>query len=173
MSSPDSPPDPIPGTSHEATLDRLAEAPSRTWRLFVVAHARIVEQIEQDLAAAGLPPLAWYDVLWTLEQAPEHELRLHELAEQVLLSRSNITRLSDRLEAAGLICRRRCPKDRRGAYAVLTEVGLAMRSRMWQVYAAGIQRYFAAHLSESELATISAGFERVLAALPERTSEGR
>jgi DNA-binding MarR family transcriptional regulator len=126
-----------------SAMNGLDEARSRMWKLFLTAHGTITEQIERDLDAAGLPPLAWYSVLWALERAPKHELRLHELAEEILLTRSNITRLIDRLEEAKLLCRRRCPKDRRGAYAGLTVEGLAMRKKMWEVYSQGIDQYFA------------------------------
>lgn len=144
------------------TVTALDEASSRMWKLFLTTYVTVTEQIERDLEAVGLPPLAWYSVLWTLERSPNHELRLHELAEEVLLSRSNITRLIDRLEAANLLGRRRCPKDRRGAYAVLTEEGLAMRQKMWEVYSQGIAQYFASHLSADEVNTLTQVFSRLL-----------
>jgi DNA-binding MarR family transcriptional regulator len=140
----------------------LHESHSSLWRVFLTAYTTITEKIERDLAAADLPPLTWYDVLWTLEQAPDHRLRLHELAEKILLSRSNLTRLLDRLEAAGLLCRERCPNDRRGAYAVLTDAGMTMRQRMWPLYAEGIAKYFTAHLSPKEVTIMHQALERVL-----------
>lgn len=140
----------------------LDEAQSRMWRLFRTTYVAVVEQIEQDLEAAGLPPLIWYSVLWTLEQAPNHEMRLHELAQEVFLSRSNVTRLIDRLEAAGCLCRKRCAVDRRGAYAVLTEEGLALRQQMWAVYSKGIAAYFTDHLSEAEVQILDGVFDRAL-----------
>lgn len=143
-------------------MNGLDESSSRMWKLFLTTYVTVTEQIERDLEAAGLPPLAWYSVLWALERSPNHELRLHELAEEVLLSRSNITRLIDRLEEANLLCRRRCPKDRRGAYAVLTEDGLAMRQKMWEVYSQGIAQYFANHLSANEVNTFTQVFSRLL-----------
>ena len=87
---------------------------SRAWRLFLVAHAVLLERIESQLRRAGLPPLAWYDVLWELEKATDRKLRMHELATRIVLSRSNLTRLADRLESAKLICRGKCANDRRG-----------------------------------------------------------
>ena len=87
---------------------------SRAWRLFLVAHAVLLERIESQLRRAGLPPLAWYDVLWELEKATDRKLRMHELATRIVLSRSNLTRLADRLESAKLICREECANDRRG-----------------------------------------------------------
>ncbi|MBF2026167.1 MAG: MarR family transcriptional regulator [Oscillatoriales cyanobacterium C42_A2020_001] len=142
--------------------DRLDEARSRMWRLFRTTYVTVTEQIEKDLEQAGLPPLLWYSVLWALERAPDHEMRLHELAEEVFLSRSNITRLIDRLEAAVLLCRKRCPLDRRGAYAALTNEGLAMRQKMWAVYSEGIAQYFTDHLSQDEVQVLDAVFDRAL-----------
>lgn len=147
---------------NSTTMNGLDESSSHMWKLFLTTYVTVTEQIERDLEAAGLPPLAWYSVLWALERSPNHELRLHELAEEVLLSRSNITRLIDRLEEANLLCRRRCPKDRRGAYAVLTEDGLAMRQKMWEVYAQGIAQYFTNHLSAHEVNTLTQVFSRLL-----------
>ncbi|GAB4192667.1 MAG: MarR family transcriptional regulator [Coleofasciculaceae cyanobacterium] len=133
------------------------------WRLFLTTHAILVERVEQDLANAGLPSLAWYDVLWALEEAPDRRLRLHELADAIVLRRSNLTRLVDRLEAAGLVCRKSCPSDRRGAFAEITEAGLAMRKQMWSVYAPSIAQYFAIHLSDIEVDVLTKVLERLLA----------
>lgn len=129
---------------------KLSKAHNLAWRKFLVAHVVLIEQIEQDLAQAALPPLSWYDVLFTLSEAPEQRLRLHELAQAVLLSRSNLTRLVDRLEVAGLIQREQCPSDRRGAFAVITDEGGKMLDRMWTVYRQAIEKYFACHLDANE-----------------------
>lgn len=137
---------------------------NRLWRFFLTAHTRLLEQMEADLSEADLPPMDWYDVLYTLKEAPNYRLRLSELAEKVLLSRSNLTRLVDRLERAGLIRRESCPSDRRGTYAVLTEAGLAMQQKMWQTYGASIASEFAAHIEEDEAQVLQQVFERLLAA---------
>ncbi len=107
----------------------------------------------------------WYDVLLTLKEAPEYRLRLSDLAEKMLLSRSNLTHLVDRLEKAGLLYRERCPRDRRGTYAVLTEAGLAMQQQMWTVYAEGIAEYFGSHLDDEELKVMQRVLERMLKAV--------
>lgn len=139
------------------------------WRLFITAHARLIEQIDGELAAAECIPLQWYDVLIELVEAPEHRLRMSELAARVVLSRSTITRLADRLEAEGLLERQRSPTDRRGAYAVLTERGRAAVRKAWPVYAQGIAQHFARHMSEEEAGTIAAVFMRTLDALAKPT----
>jgi DNA-binding MarR family transcriptional regulator len=132
-------------------MAKLSKTHILAWRKFLTAHLILVEQIERDLAAANLPPLSWYDVLFALSEAPEQKLRLHELAETVLLSRSNLTRLVDRLEGAKLIQREQCPNDRRGAFAVITGAGLIMRDQIWVAYSQAIQEYFACHLNADEV----------------------
>lgn len=142
----------------------LDESRSAAWRIFLTAHALLNELIEQELAQAGLPPMAWYDVLFVLSSSPDRRLRMHKLADAIILRRSNLTRLVDRLEASGLVCRKTCASDRRGAFAEITEEGLAMRQRMWPVYAQAIAKYFAIHLSDAEVETIIHALGRVIAA---------
>ena len=132
------------------------------WPLFLTVQAVLVEQIEARLAAAQLPPLAWYDVLWGLERAPERRLRMSELADKVVLSRSNLTRLVDRLEEVGLVARERSAEDRRGAYAVLTDKGQEMRRRMWPPYQAAIRELFESRLSEPEAELMATVLRRLL-----------
>ena len=146
--------------SNHLPLDGLR---SSLWRLFLTAHTRLLERMEQALAEADLPSMDWYDVLYTLKEAPDHRLRLSELAEKVLLSRSNLTRLVDRLERAGLLCRESCPSDRRGTFAVLTEAGLAMQERMWVVYSDAIASYFAAHIDDDEAQMLQPLLKRLIA----------
>jgi DNA-binding MarR family transcriptional regulator len=130
---------------------KLSKAQNLAWRKFLLAHVLLLEQIEQDLTEASLPPLSWYDVLFALSEAAQHKLRLHELAQAVLLSRSNVTRLVDRLEAAGLVEREQCPIDRRGSFAVITDAGFTTLDQMWLVYGQGIEKYFASHLDATEV----------------------
>src|SRR5947209_13425413 len=106
--------------------DRIDEFHLAAWRAFINAHASVINRIEEDLAEAGQLPLTSYDVLVALAEAPGQRLRMNELAARVVvLSRSGVTRLADRLEAEGLLRRERTAADRRGAYAVITERGLA------------------------------------------------
>jgi DNA-binding MarR family transcriptional regulator len=142
-------------------FDSLREA---AWRSLLVAYAVVIERIERELAEAGLPSLSWYDVLLELDIASEKRLRMHELARAVVLSRSGLTRLVDRLEGAGLLRREPDPVDRRGSFAVLTEEGTAMRRRMWPIYARGIAEHFGRHLTDEEAQAITRVLERVIAA---------
>jgi DNA-binding MarR family transcriptional regulator len=142
------------------------ETARSAWPLLITAHARLIERMEEDLAAAGLPELAWYDVLWALERA-DGRLRLHELAREVVLSRSNLTRLVDRMEDAGLVRREPAEEDRRGYFAVITPRGLGMRRKMWPIYSRAIEAHFDRHLTQSEQQTLGAAFRRLLDAMRE------
>ena len=124
--------------------------PSHTWALMLGAHARLLAAMEQRLKHAGLPSLEWYDVLWALEQAPDHRLRMNALAERLMLTRFNATRLVDRLEEEGLVSRQRAKEDRRGAEAVLTAKGRTLRARMWPTYRAAIEEIVNRHLSGAQ-----------------------
>jgi DNA-binding MarR family transcriptional regulator len=137
------------------------------WRAFITAYALVMERIERELAEAGLPPLGWYDVLLELSVAPERRLRMHELARAVVLSRSGLTRLVDRLEQAGLLRREPDPADRRGSFAILTDEGAAMRERMWPIYARGIAEHFGKHLNDEEVDVLTGALKRVLSAARE------
>jgi DNA-binding MarR family transcriptional regulator len=131
------------------------------WRAFLTAHARAVAAIERDLAAGDFIPLTWYDVLVPLSESPGGRLRLHELADRVVLSRSGLTRLVDRLERAGLLRREPCLTDRRGAFAVLTDAGAAALRQTWPIYARSINEHFARHVSAAEAELIAAALGRV------------
>ena len=113
------------------------------WRALLRAHATATDRIEAMLAEASLPSLAWYDVLWTIYRSPDKQLRHFELADEMVMSRSGLSRMIDRIQAAGLIERRSCPSDRRGQHLAVTEAGQEMLRKMWPVYEAGITEHFA------------------------------
>ena len=134
------------------------------WAVLLTAHATLTGKIEDALAGAKLPPLAWYDVLWELEKAEGGRLRMHELARRIVLSRSNLTRLADRLEHAGLIAREDTPHDRRGYHCVITRAGLAMRKKMWPAYKAEIERLFSRHITVGEARAVGEALARAVKA---------
>ena len=137
------------------------------WAVLLTTHATLIEKIESALAEAKLPPLGWYDVLWELEKAEGGKLRMHELARRIVLSRSNLTRLADRLENAKLIEREDTPHDRRGYHCVITRAGLALRRKMWLVYKAEIERLFSKHITVEEARTIGDALARAVKAARE------
>jgi DNA-binding MarR family transcriptional regulator len=118
------------------------------FRSFMSAHALLVAAIERALSEAELPPLSWHDVLVVLEAQPEARMRPHELADAIVLSRSGLSRLLDRMEAEGVLRRERCSGDRRGAYAVITEAGQETLAAMRPVYRRTVEAHFLPQLGE-------------------------
>jgi DNA-binding MarR family transcriptional regulator len=145
-------------------MTRDDDPKSHAWAVLLSAQATLIEKIETVLAQAKLPPLAWYDVLRELEKAEGGSLRMHELARRIVLSRSNLTRLADRLEDAKLIERTDTRHDRRGYDCVVTRAGLAMRKKMWPVYKAEIERLFSRHVTVEEARTIGVALARAVKA---------
>lgn len=132
------------------------------WRLFITAHARIISAIDHDMAAADVIPLNWYDVLIELYEAPDRRLRMSDLAERVILTRSGLTRLVDRLEQNNYIIRETDPHDRRGFYAVLTDAGVTAMRAAWPVYAQGIRDLFAHYMDQDQAQMMADLFEKIL-----------
>ncbi|MFZ4814847.1 MAG: MarR family winged helix-turn-helix transcriptional regulator [Phototrophicaceae bacterium] len=141
--------------------DTLPPTTLHAWRLFLTAHRLLIADIDRRLAAAEQIPLNWYDVLIELYEAPDQKLRMADLAQRVLLTRSGLTRLVDQLEAKGYLRRELDPDDRRGFYAILTDAGVAAMRAAWPIYAAGIQQLFGSHLSAEEAAVLVRLFERM------------
>lgn len=142
----------------------LTDPTIRAWARLLKAQKLLLEGVQEALSEAGLPPLEWYDVLIELKTAPEQRLRLFDLGERIVLSRSNLTRLLDRLEKEGLVSRDHCAEDRRGLYAVLTPAGLAMQKTMWPVYQSAIQNLFGQHYSADEAVQLATLLERLTGA---------
>jgi DNA-binding MarR family transcriptional regulator len=140
---------------------QLEQSRLAAWRSFLTAHVVLINQIERELVEAGVVPLSWYDVLFALYEAPGQRLRMNELASAIVLSRSGLTRLVDRLEAEGLLKREQSASDRRGAFAVLTEKGVEAMREAWPVYAKGINEYFARFLSDEEARVVTEVFSRM------------
>jgi DNA-binding MarR family transcriptional regulator len=140
--------------------ERVPEPHLSAWRAVLNAHAAVVGRVEQALAEAGLPPLAWYDLLWALRRAPDRRVRMAGLADSLTLSRGGLTKLADRLEAAGLLRREPAGDDGRGLYAVLTDAGDEMLRRMWPVYARVLRESFVDAISPDEAVVIATALER-------------
>ena len=144
-----SPVDVPPGVRSTPTQDQLS-----AWRSFLRAHATIIRALEGELVADQDLSLAAYDVLVQLAEAPERRLRMTELADAVLLSRSGVTRLVDRMENAGLVSRCRVASDGRGVAAQLTDAGLSRLRVASRTHLAGVLRHFVARLPEDDLAAL-------------------
>ncbi|MFC4050520.1 MarR family winged helix-turn-helix transcriptional regulator [Actinomadura syzygii] len=131
------------------------------WRAMLRAHARIARRLQADLLARhGLAPGS-YDVLTNLGEAPGGRLRMNDLADRVLLSRSGLTRLVDRMERAGLVVRQSCPSDARGLYAVLTAAGRDRLDEATPTYRRGVRDYLLSHLDEPDLRALGHLLDRL------------
>jgi DNA-binding MarR family transcriptional regulator len=134
---------------------RPSDAAVEAWVSLIRTQQALLQKVERDLDAAGLPPLEWYDVLLELERAPERRLRHRELHPRLLVAKYNLSRLIDRLEGKGLVRRSPVEEDARGAYIAITEDGCALRRRMWPVYAGAIERHFAGRLDADDIARLA------------------
>ena len=135
--------------------------PLDVWRGFLRTHARLVDVLGAELEQACDLPLTWYDVLVNLAHSPDGALRMNELAGAVLLSRSGLTRLVDRMQAAGYVERRACPSDRRGALAVLTPAGRDRLRAASPVHLKGITEHFLDKLDADDLAALAQAWAKV------------
>src|SRR5215468_3365969 len=115
-----------------AMPERLpSDAVIRAWTRLIRAQQAALSAVEADLKAAGFPPLGWYDVLLELSRAEGDGLRPFALEQKLLLAQYNLSRLLDRLEAAGYIERLVCVEDGRGQIVAITASGRALVKRMW------------------------------------------
>jgi DNA-binding MarR family transcriptional regulator len=135
------------------------------WRTFLIAHARITRRLDDELQAAHGLSLAEYDALLQIASAPNRRVRMNVLAERVILSRSGITRLVDRLEAQGSVERIACETDARGQEARLTASGLERLRSAARTHLDGVHRYFLDRLGADELSALEASLGRVSAPL--------
>ncbi len=133
------------------------------WRSFLRAHAQVTRALEAELAAEVGLALTDYDVLVQLEIAPERRLRMSELADALLLSRSGATRLVDRLVAEGLVERVVCETDRRGQWASLTDAGHRRLRDATPTHLRGVGEHFLDRLGPDDLAAL----ERMLGPIAE------
>jgi DNA-binding MarR family transcriptional regulator len=134
------------------------------WRLLLEAHATVTELLEHELVTERGLPLTRYDVLLNLAEAPEGRLRMQELSASVLLSKSGLSRLVDRMVEAGLVRRERCEDDRRGWFAVLTDQGRSALRRAAPIHLRGIHEHFTHHLDPEEVKALTTALTKVVAA---------
>lgn len=139
----------------------------KAWEIFITQHAKILRNIEMDLESIeDCLPLHQYDILLVLNRAPKKKLRLSEIAEKIVTSRSNLTRSVDKLEKMSLVLKEKAQEDGRGQYAVLTNEGFVMLKKSWVHYRAAIQKYFARYLSKEEAHVLQKLIAKVLPKLP-------
>jgi len=144
------------------TRSQLEAARSQleAWRAVVTSHAAVTDRVQRALAAADLPPLSWFEMLWAVKRSPTGRPRMSELAAYLTLSRGGITKLVDRLQEAGYLDRVSCAEDRRALQAELTPAGERMLQEMQVVYEAELERHLAP-LSVEEAELITAALHKV------------
>jgi len=125
----------------------------KVWRTFLETSFALIDILDDELQAGGELNLRWYDVLVQLEEA-EHPVRMNELANRILASKSGLTRVIDRMEEAGLVERQRPPDDRRAIEVVITPKGDQALQAARRVHRNGIHEHFARHLSDKDLAAL-------------------
>ena len=144
----------------------MTERPSKpvelAWARLMKAQRVALARVEAALKRAGLPPLAWYDVLLELERAGKAGLRPFELERALLLEQYNLSRLIDRIERDGLVERAPCPEDGRGQIVRVSARGRSMRRAMWPVYAQAIEAAVGGRLDKAEAETLSALLGRLI-----------
>jgi len=150
-------------------VNHLSSPELAAWRGFLRVHARLVHVLDAELQAAHRLPLHEYEVLLTVDNAAGGQLRMTELATSVLLSRSGLSRLVDRLERDGLVERERCTADRRGFHVRLTRAGKELLERARLTHLAGVRARFLTCFSAAELAELAGFWERLV---PGATASG-
>jgi DNA-binding MarR family transcriptional regulator len=152
----------VSATISKPTLSDLSTAELGAWRGLLRVHSALIRDLDAQLEREHELPLTSYEVLLTLAGCPESRMRMSELADSVLLSRSGCTRLVDRLEREGLVTRGECAGDARGAYAVLTEAGLERFRAARITHLEGVRERFTSRFSEEELARMATLWDRVV-----------
>jgi DNA-binding MarR family transcriptional regulator len=150
-------------------MQTLTPQELRTWRMLLRVHAHVTRQLESELIADQGMALGTYDVLVQLSESPGRRLRMTDLAERILLSRSGLTRLVDRLTKEGLVRREPCPDDARGTFTVLTDLGQERLAAAAPGHLAGVHRHLTGRFGDAELATLEDLLSRVLQGVPDLT----
>lgn len=158
----------------DSQLATPTPATMSAWHAFLTAHAVVVRVLERELMESQQLPLAEYDVLVQLSEAEAGRLRMAQLADMVLLSRSGLTRLVERLESDGLVRREVCPSDARGAYAVLTGQGRERLQEATARHRQSIQAHFAGALDCAQVNALRDALGQIVAAnVDDRGSSAR
>src|SRR5436190_20309147 len=144
----------------EQSLSSPSSEPLRAWRLYFESALALVDLLDAELERDAGVPLRWYDVLIHLEETPEG-LRMKDLAERILYSKSGFTNVVDRMEKAGLVRRVRPEGDRRTILVVLTAQGRQTMERARLHHRRAIEENFSRHLSDTDVKALTRAFEKI------------
>ena len=143
-------------------MSKLGPHEQRAWGGFLRAHARLVRALDEELREAHDMPLGTFDVLIQLSRAPDSRLRMRDLADAIVLSRSGLTRLVDRLVRDGLVRREKCGDDARGSWAVLTPKGRKALDEALPTHLDGVRKRFLSGLDEDDHARLGDIWDRLM-----------
>ncbi len=149
-------------TSSAAQARQLSRQELRAWRGMLRAHAAMAKALDAQLEAAHGLQLSSYEVLMYLADADDERMRMCDLASSILLSRSGLTRLVDRLGREGLIERVACHDDARGQFAKLTPAGREKLNAARVTHLAGVRALFLERFTPEELEMLGNAWDRVL-----------
>ncbi|CAN5398454.1 MarR family transcriptional regulator [soil metagenome] len=147
-------------TPTAASARWLSESEQEAWRSFINGARRLMDRLERDLKTHGISHDD-YGVLVALSESEGGRLRMAELADQSVESRSRLSHHIGRMESKGLVRRESCPGDRRGFFAVLTDEGRDLMEETAPHHVAGVRAHFLDHLEPGELAVIANAFGRM------------
>lgn len=145
-----------------SAVEGLCPAELAAWRGLLRVHASVLKALDAEMEATHGVQLTSYEVLIQLADAPDRRMRMCDLADSVLLSRSGMSRLVDRLERDGLLVRCACSHDARGAFACITEAGLALLEQARPTHVSGIRRRFLEQFSQDELRLLGQFWDRLV-----------
>lgn len=143
----------------------LSEPEQRAWRAFLQASQQLFQQLDAELQKEAGLPLAYYQTLAMLSEAPERTLRMSELAARTWSSRSRLSHAVDRLEERGWVQRLSCPSDKRGSFAQLTDAGFAVLAAAAPSHVESVRRHVFDLLADGELESLAATARKIAASL--------
>lgn len=145
----------------------LSRPEQLAWRAFLEATHRLEEQLDRELQHQAGMPMAYYQILAMLSEAPDRTLRMSDLAERTWSSRSRVSHAVDRLEEKGWATRFSCPSDKRGSFAQLTDAGLAVLETAAPAHVAGVRRHIFDHLTPGQVEALGTISQQVALRLAE------
>jgi DNA-binding MarR family transcriptional regulator len=147
-------------SQNEQPLSSPTSERLRAWRLYFESALALNDVLDAELQRDAGIPISWYDTLVHLEEAPDG-LRMNELAERILYSKSGLTRVVDKMDEAGLVRRVRPENDRRSIFVLLTDEGRSTLERARRHHRHGIEEHFSQHLADSDVKALIRAFEKI------------
>ena len=156
------PTEPLADGAPQTSLPRwLTDDEQRAWRAYIQLAQLLMRQLDRDLHPFGLS-MHDYEILVELSEATRNRLRMTELADRTAQSRSRLSHQVSRMESRGLVVREGCEGDKRGTFAVLTELGAEVIGQVAPHHVASVRRHFIDQLAGDGLGAITGAFEPLL-----------